>query len=339
MKVSFIGGFYGSGKTTLISEMAKKLEKDGKSVLIIDNEKGNSNVDPLFVRELGLDGDELTGGCICFYLNRLKEIMNKVNDKSSKDVLFVEPVSYFLPSKLYFDLRNEFGDEIDLAPITILLDGRELKNVIEKDREFPLIDARQVKDAEIVVINKIDVLSKEDITKIEEMVYNLNQDVKILHVSAKDSTNINEIIDVVLNEIHEGTEFNSPALFQEYLKSVSGISERGEKFKFKSNKPFNKKQTQQILREVVTSIDEKISNAGGEINHIKAYIGNDNSYLKGSRPRATKEVDITGNLTKITEGRLILNVIASEVPDDLIYGIMLKTLSEINNTHQITVKT
>ncbi|OUJ19180.1 GTPase G3E family [Methanonatronarchaeum thermophilum] len=338
MKVSFIGGFYGSGKTTLISEMSKKLKEDGKTVLFIDNEKGNSNVDPLFVRELGFDGDELTGGCICFYLDRLKEIMRNIEDKSKKDVLFVEPVSYFLPSKLYFDLRNEFGDEIDLSPITILLDGRELKDVLDNDREFPLIDARQVKDAEIVVINKLDLLSEDELKDIKEMVYELNPNVEIHSVSAKNGNNLDELLEILLKETHQGSDFKSPAMFQEYLKSVSGINERGEEFKFQSKTPLNQPKTQELVQDIFQNLKNDITNTGGKIHHIKAYINDGDSYIKASMPRATNEVDITGKVNKIQKGHLVLNVIAEEVPDDLIYGTMLKTIAKIKNKHKIKIE-
>ncbi|UOY10413.1 GTP-binding protein [Methanonatronarchaeum sp. AMET6-2] len=337
MKLSFIGGFYGSGKTTLISKMSRKLEDDGESVLFIDNEKGNSNVDPLFVRELSFDGDELTGGCICFYLNRLKEIISSIEDKSSKDVLFVEPVSYFLPSKLYNDLRNEFGGEVELAPITILLDGLEMKDVLENDRDFPLIDARQVSDAEVVLVNKVDLLSKGELERIRDMVFELNSNAEVMPVSAKNNTNLESVLNLILGEVHQATEFESPAKFQDYLKSVSGISERGEEFSFRSEVPLNQIETRELLEDVFMSLGKGISNNGGKVNHIKAYIGDGSSYLKASMPRATNEVDITGSVSEMHGGRLVLNVIAEKVPDDLIFGMMLRTVGEVRDKHEVEV--
>ena len=65
MNVLCIAGFLGSGKTTILLEVARSLTEDGVRVAVIENEIGEVGVDGGYVREQGLPVQELFGGCIC----------------------------------------------------------------------------------------------------------------------------------------------------------------------------------------------------------------------------------------------------------------------------------
>lgn len=65
MKLVQIAGWLGSGKTTLIIEIGRRLSEKGTKVAILVNEIGAIPVDGKVVQEYGLTVKDLGGGCIC----------------------------------------------------------------------------------------------------------------------------------------------------------------------------------------------------------------------------------------------------------------------------------
>ena len=65
MKLLIVSGFLGSGKTTFIIQATKAVSEKGFKPAIILNEVGETGIDDLFMRRLGLNVWELLGGCIC----------------------------------------------------------------------------------------------------------------------------------------------------------------------------------------------------------------------------------------------------------------------------------
>ncbi len=335
MKIAFIGGFYGSGKTTTISKMTKILKKRGKTVTIVGNEKDNCNVDSTYIKNLGLRGKEIDGGCICFYLNQLEQI---IEDSNSQEVMFIEPISYFLPSKLFKDLRNKLGEKIDLSPIIIMLDGLELLNIVKDNKNMPFIDKRQIKDAEVIALNKIDLIPPKKLSEIKKEIKKHNPNIEIIEISAKKEKNLDKLINTIINKNHRTTNNPEQKTFQKFAKSVSNISERGEEFEFVSNNSIKYDHIEDFTIELVKEFREKLSNMAEKIHHIKVYVGNRSCYVKASNPRSTTEVDTIGEGENIKQGKIVINVIAEKVPEDLIYGIMSKTLKNLTQKNGIELK-
>ncbi len=65
MKLIVVAGFLGSGKTSLLLEIARHLVDDGRTVAVIENEIGEVGIDGRLIAEQGLVVRELFGGCIC----------------------------------------------------------------------------------------------------------------------------------------------------------------------------------------------------------------------------------------------------------------------------------
>ena len=65
MKVMIIGGFLGSGKTTTILKLSRRLNDSGKRIAIIVNEIGEIGLDGDTLSGTGITTEELTSGCIC----------------------------------------------------------------------------------------------------------------------------------------------------------------------------------------------------------------------------------------------------------------------------------
>ena len=105
MKLLLISGFLGSGKTTLMLAIIRKLMIKIQRLSIIENEIGELGIDGEYLQLEGLEVQELFGGCICCTLsvdlvstlkkliqsfhhyclwNREKHHQNRISKKSSK---------------------------------------------------------------------------------------------------------------------------------------------------------------------------------------------------------------------------------------------------------------
>ena len=69
MKLLIIAGFLGSGRTTLLLEVARRLVAVPQKIAIIENEVGEIGIDGKYLHQKGLQVQELFGGCVCCTLS------------------------------------------------------------------------------------------------------------------------------------------------------------------------------------------------------------------------------------------------------------------------------
>lgn len=183
MQIMIIGGFLGSGKTTTILKISRQLRDAGKRVAIIVNEIG----------EIGLDGDiltnpdiiteELTSGCICCTLRiSMQYTLQTLEEEFKPDVVIIEPTGIAFPGQIREEIESMGLSEISFSPVVILVDpgrfGIEAK-------EIPKFIETQIREAEILCINKIDTTPAETIQSTEKMLLEINYEARILRFSAK----------------------------------------------------------------------------------------------------------------------------------------------------------
>jgi len=78
----------------------------------------------------------------------------------------------------------DLGEGAEIAPLVTLIDGSRFKHLLKEMRHF---STRQIEDADILAINKIDLMDKIQISIVEESVQQLNRKAKIIRISANNS--------------------------------------------------------------------------------------------------------------------------------------------------------
>lgn len=201
IKVGIISGFLGSGKTTAILEIGKILgDKFGLKSAILVNDIGEVNVDASYLEGLGMETKRITGSCICCTLGTsIQDTIKTLREKFGPDVLLIEPTGVAIPSQVKQRFHDGFfGEDFEIAPLIVLVDGYEFLEYLETVGEFI---ERQAKGVEIIAINKMDLIeNKEKLRKIKEMIKKINPNAEIMEISAKNREGIDELVYIIIGK-------------------------------------------------------------------------------------------------------------------------------------------
>ncbi|MCL2141369.1 MAG: GTP-binding protein [Methanimicrococcus sp.] len=196
MKVLLFGGFLGSGKTTTIIKLINKLTADGKKVALIINEAGEIAIDAATLEAAGISSKELTNGCICCTLAiNLKTAVTEIFRLQNPDVLILESPGLALPNQVRDEILN-IDVMMSFAPVVTLIDASRFTVGISQILNFT---ENQLKEAEIIGINKTDLVSEEKIKSIESHLKEKYPDVYTVRMSAaSEDAAIDQIYELIM---------------------------------------------------------------------------------------------------------------------------------------------
>ncbi|KAI4007280.1 COBW domain containing 6 [Homo sapiens] len=181
--VTIITGYLGAGKTTLLNYILT--EQHSKRVAVILNESGEGSAleKSLAVSqggELYEEWLELRNGCLCCSVkdNGLRAIENLMQKKGKFDDILLETTGLADPGAVasMFWVDAELGSDIYLDGIITIVDSKYgLKHLTEEKPDGLINEAtRQVALADIILINKTDLVPEEDVKKLRTTLRSIN---------------------------------------------------------------------------------------------------------------------------------------------------------------------
>jgi G3E family GTPase len=178
MKVSIIGGAIGSGKTTMILDLAKYLTEKGEKVGVIVQETGELDYDEKTLSELGIRTKEVNSVCIpCSLDTDIRSNLLTLKEEFNPDTVFIETEETVLPHKLKIDIERMELSEIELLPALILINSSEFETKADQLIEYT---KKQVEGAEIICINMTEKDRTEHVADVKKLVSELNPTAKLL---------------------------------------------------------------------------------------------------------------------------------------------------------------
>ncbi|WP_413207480.1 CobW family GTP-binding protein [Rhodospirillum sp. A1_3_36] len=180
--LSIIGGFLGAGKTTLLNHLLTNA--NGHRFAVVVNDFGSINIDARLVVSVEGETIALSNGCICCVIREdlVNEVARLCLAEDPPDHVIIEASGVSRPLQVVDSfLRPEMQGLVDLRNIITLLDADQVAGDggVEAETYADLAYA-QIAVADLVVINKTDLVSREQLAKVRSQVEKIVPRARIL---------------------------------------------------------------------------------------------------------------------------------------------------------------
>ena len=176
-KVDIFSGFLGAGKTTLIKKLIEEAYK-GEQVVLIENEFGEIGIDGGFLKDAGVEINEMNSGCICCSLvGDFGKALEKVLDQFHPDRILIEPSGVGKLSDIIQAVEDLNLDHVKLNGFTTIVDAKNAKIYMKNFGEFY---NNQVEHASSIILSHTAGMDEEKLEKVVKLLREHNEHAVII---------------------------------------------------------------------------------------------------------------------------------------------------------------
>jgi len=272
MKLFLVGGFLGSGKTTAIVNASQHLIKKDQRVAVITNDQGDQQVDSAFVKSFGIPAAEVANGCFCCNYDQLDKHIHSFIKDIQPDIIFAESVGSC--TDLVATVAKPFVREMPGCSVVIsvfaeatlflsLFEGRV--NFISENIQY--IYKKQLEEADVLVINKIDLLSPGEVAAINKHLENEFPGKTILYQNSFEEDNIEKWMSV-LEHFELSDRISLDIDYDMYADGEAQLAWLDESMMIVSSQ----KNAVVIAKEIISQIEHDVKEKKLTIGHLKFFI-------------------------------------------------------------------
>jgi G3E family GTPase len=190
--VTVLTGYLGAGKTTLLNRVLT--EQHGKKYAVIVNEFGELGIDNDLVVDAEEEVFEMNNGCICCTVrgDLIRIIEGLMKRKGRFDAILIETTGLADPAPVAqtFFVDDDVRSRTRLDSIITVVDAKNFLQRLEDSHEA----AEQVAFADIVLLNKVDLVSAEEVARVEARIRAMNPMAR-LHKTDHCAMPVSELLD------------------------------------------------------------------------------------------------------------------------------------------------
>ncbi|WP_421899424.1 GTP-binding protein [Maridesulfovibrio sp.] len=247
-----LSGFLGAGKTTFLNQLLEYHASRDELVAIIQNEIGQTGVDGKL-----LEGDdsivELDEGCVCCTLaGNLSKGIEQLKARFNPKVIVLETTGLANP----FNILNEIETLrplVRLDSVTTLVDAENGPQLLADSD----IARNQVKAADVIILNKCDLVSQEEQESLAKLLTTLNKRALLVN-TINSAINPGNIYDSDPRTHHFGGISLCPLTPPQHTHAMEGFTSR----RFAFNKPLSRED----LHHLMTSLPNEVFRLKGIVN-------------------------------------------------------------------------
>ena len=187
-KVEIISGFLGAGKTTLIKKLIKEAYA-GEKLVLIENEFGEIGIDGGFMKDAGIQVNELNSGCICCSLvGDFGEALKQVVEQYHPDRIIIEPSGVGKLSDVVKAIQKAAENvELQLNTATTVVGVTKAKVYMRNFGEFFL---NQIEAAGTVILSRTQNVAEEKLMEAVEKIHELNKEARVITTAWEDISGV-----------------------------------------------------------------------------------------------------------------------------------------------------
>jgi G3E family GTPase len=190
--VTVLTGYLGSGKTTLLNRILS--ENHGKRYAVIVNEFGEIGIDNDLIVESDEEIYEMNNGCVCCTVrgDLIRVVEGLMRRPGRFDAIVVETTGLAdpVPVAQTFFMDDDVRSKTKLDAVVALVDAKHLPLRLKDSREAE----DQIAFADVVVLNKTDLVTSEELRDVEAAVRAINPSAKI-HRTERSGVELSEVLD------------------------------------------------------------------------------------------------------------------------------------------------
>ncbi|KAL0081630.1 CobW/HypB/UreG, nucleotide-binding domain-containing protein [Phycomyces blakesleeanus] len=178
--VTVFTGFLGSGKTTAILSLIRKLPSGYKTCLL-KNEFGDIAVDSQLAKESNIGVQEMMNGCLCCVLvGQMKRALQELKEKYNPDRIIVETSGSAFPAPIAWQIRELASEGFVLDSIITVIDCVNFRGYEDNSYTAKL----QAQYTDVILLNKHELVSERGLDDVIDHVNELNTDTPKVRCSA-----------------------------------------------------------------------------------------------------------------------------------------------------------
>jgi len=343
-----IGGFLGAGKTTALAKLARRLRDQGLRVGLITNDQGSELVDTAMLASHGFPVEEIAGGCFCCRFNSLMDAANKLSAATRPDVFIAEPVGSCtdLVATVTYPLRRIYGAAFSVAPLSVLVDPIRALRVfgLEDGSRFSekvlYIYRKQLEEANLIVINKSDLLTNEQVASLRLALMTAFPRAEVLLASARSGTGLDEWFTRIATTVQPGGAAMSVD-YETYAEGEALLGWLNATVQVSASAPLDGNA---LLTSLAQTVQARLRRDKAEIAHLKMTLDPQNQFGDLGVINLVRNDFVPELSQKLSDplerGQLIVNLRAEAAPELLRESVAaaLSTLGAENQGLTLTLQ-